>query len=371
MLFLSPLKSRWGIIGTEEFINNNYPVFMVYDSKSKNLKASKTLKYPYLRNNLFYNTEFPQFHSCLSSEKNPVLRFFYSSELFEWDYENDIVINHSLKSRLIDSIFPLKDEKSNPQNLQALYSTIDYDPYNERYYSDLFIFPYPNARPFIVLIVADKNFNYLGEVVNPRIGGQPIFTKDNIVTYFCERDSIRILYKRIVKTDKKYDNYIDSVKKLIEKEKLKIYSSYEIYLNYQYPVFKYLKTTQNVQEKDFVILSIYENGGCLPCEEEIKKLISQNNAVFAKAPFYLILTGSKEDVINGSYESFFNLKFIQDTAGIVQQLAYKEDKYSLLNPRLTVVKNKTVVLDTIYDSFHIESDLIPKMLESLGLKVKK
>ena len=146
-----------------------YPVFMFYDLKSKNLKASKSLKYPYSRKNLFYNTSFDRFHSCFSSEKKPVLRFFYSSELFEWDYENDIVINHSLKSKLLDSIPPLKNENSNQSNLEALYYNIDYDPYNERYYSYLLLFPYPNAMPLNVLILADKNFNYLGEVVNPEL----------------------------------------------------------------------------------------------------------------------------------------------------------------------------------------------------------
>ena len=47
-----------------------------------------------------------------------------------------------------------------------------------------------------------------------------------------------------------------------------------------------------------------------------------------------------------------------------------EGKFNTLDPRLTIIKNGKVVLDSIYDWRQIQSHLIPTMMKNLGIEVK-
>jgi hypothetical protein len=59
---------------------------------------------------------------------------------------------------------------------------------------------------------------------------------------------------------------------------------------------------------------------------------------------------------------------LKDTLGSIKYFTIKENKFSTLAPRLTVVKNNKIILDTNYDWLHIQSDLIPTLLENLDIK---
>lgn len=361
------------ILGTSEEKSHKYPVFCYYDLLSKKVKISKSIKFPYYGDSIFYNTNFPKIHYCLSSNKLPLIRFFYSSDVFEWDYNKDIVKRHSIKSRIFDTIYSLATAQTAPEALAAMYSDIYYDPYNERYYSFLLIPDFCLENVYRITIIYDKDFNYLGETTEASIGYLPIFTEKYIIEYYYSNDSILLHYSVFNKTDKALQPYIDSVKNEINKSSLKQKNVYKRFKGSKNPLISFLQSTKvkKKNEKDYVLLTIYESGACPYCKDLVKQIISQNNDVFAGLPFYLILSGSKDRVLAGSYETFEKLKFIQDTAGIAEQLAYKEGKYSMLNPRLTVVKDNKIVFDTIYDAFHIESDLIPNLIESLNLQEKK
>ena len=64
---------------------------------------------------------------------------------------------------------------------------------------------------------------------------------------------------------------------------------------------------------------------------------------------------------NYDFTTFENL--IIDSLGIVKNQTFVS---GLQNPRLTIVSNNEIILDSIYDSFQIESGLIPTMYKSLG-----
>lgn len=373
--FFTTNYSERNILGASEEESHIYPVFCYYDLLSKKVKISKSVKFPYFGDSIFYDTRLPKIRYCLSSNNLPLIRFFYSSDVFEWDYNKDIVKRHSIKSRIFDTIYSLATAQTAPEALAAMYSDIYYDPYNERYYSALMITDYFIGTIRVMAAAYDKDFNYLGEILESNYGlaNMPIFTEKYIIDYFYSNDSIFLYYSTLNKTDKALQPYIDSVKNEINKSYSKGEYAYKRFKGSKNPLISFLQSTKvkKKNEKDYVLLTIYESGACPYCKDLVKQIISQNNDVFAGLPFYLILSGSKDRVLAGSYETFEKLKFIQDTAGIAEQLAYKEGKYSMLNPRLTVVKDNKIVFDTIYDAFHIESDLIPELIKSLNLKRKK
>jgi hypothetical protein len=79
-------------------------------------------------------------------------------------------------------------------------------------------------------------------------------------------------------------------------------------------------------------------------------------------PFHIVITGdSSEEAYNelGKYnlQDFKNLTI--DSTGIIKRMTKHG---GLRNPRLTIVRNNSVALDSIYSVSDIESVLIPKML---------
>lgn len=371
--FFFPTSSyEYNTLGKDKESSKKYPVFCHYDLKTSEIKVSKSVEYPYTGNLICYDTRFPKIHSCVSANGFPLIRFFYWPEVYEWDYKNDIVKKYKLKSQIFDTIYPLPTVNSAPESLCAMFYDISYDPYNEKYYSDLLINDYFTNEIVRTTIIADKNFKYLSETIGLGLGSMPIFTEKYIIDYFYRNDSIILSYKILKKTDKPLKPYIDSVKTKINKNRIKrekVYNDFKKqYNNKLISILDYYKVRNN--ESDYVLLTVYEGNGCPPCKQSLKKLISQNNDIFADLPFFLILSGSQMEVENGRYETFENLKFVQDTLAIAEHLGYIEGKYNMLNPRLTIVKDNKVVLDTIYDAFHLESDLIPKLLDNLGLKEK-
>jgi hypothetical protein len=64
------------------------------------------------------------------------------------------------------------------------------------------------------------------------------------------------------------------------------------------------------------------------------------------------------------FDDFKNV--IYDKEAIVESLPLRT---SFLNPRLTIVRNDKVVLDSVYNAQGIEKELIPTMLEACGLRM--
>lgn len=350
--------------------NQKFPVFCYYDLNSSEVKVSKSLGFPYTGNQIFYNSMFQKIHSCISANGLPLIRFFYSTDVFEWDYKNDVVKKYQIKSQIFDTVYPISTVTSAPESLMAMYSGISYDPYNKKYYSDLFITDFYTAEINLITVICDKNFNYLGETAGLGLSSMPIFTKDYIIDYWFENDSIVLYYKGLRYTDKALKPYIDSVKMELNKNRIKrekLFDDFKKeYKNELISILDYYKVRKN--ESDYALLSVYERNGYHPSQKSIKNFISQNNDIFADLPFFLILSGNQIDVKR--YESIENIKLVQDTLAIVEHLGFIEGKNKMLRPRLTIVKDNKIVLDTIFDSYDTESDLLPKLPDNLGFKEK-
>ncbi len=356
-------------IGTSEYQNKFVPLFAYYSSKTKKIKTSAKIMFPHIKEGIFYNTNYKKLNYCTSSNDLPLIRFFYSSTLFEWNYKADMITSHTLKSKIIDSIQPLANQNSLPESLEAVYGSIFYDKYNKIYYSFLHLNQVLYGNYYTLLILADENFNYLGEVLNPKLGGNIQFYRDNIITYYYSNDSIHVKFKKLKKTDMPLQPYLDSIKGVLREQSQNIKQSMpkinmegnalQSFIQYKFPKI----------EKNYVLLTLYAGSGCPSCTVEIKELLNENYMILRNLPFYFIYSGTTSEMTDISkYKNLDKLKIVRDSLGIVKNISIIENKFNSLDPRLIVVKNNEVVLDTVYNWKNIQSNLIPTMMSNLGLK---
>ena len=351
------------------FAEKQAPLFAYYDSQTKKIKLSKTITFPDISKDIYYNTHHQIIFNCLSENKLPVLRFFYSSTLYEWDYKNDKITKHNLKSRVFDSIYPLRDENSLPESLEAVYAHIVYDKNNKVYYSTLHLNEVVFGNHYNLLILADENFNYLGEMLNRGIGNNVRFYGDNIISYWYKDDSIRIQYKKLVKTERPLEPYLDSVRNVLGLEKKTKEDNIKPFMKGKNPLQEFVKSKYPEIEKDYVVLTLYASGSCPSCVDGLKEMLNRRYEVFENLPFYFIYTGLKQEIKDiDNYENISKLKIIKDSLGILKDITIKEGNFNTLDPRLTVVKDNNVVSDSIYGWRHIQSNLIPAMKEHLGIE---
>ncbi|MDR2835007.1 MAG: hypothetical protein LBV69_02220 [Bacteroidales bacterium] len=354
-------------------INNSLetpePIFAYYDTKKDKFNFSKTIRFPKVEENVYYNTHFNEINCCLSERKLPVIHFFYSSLLYEWNYTNDEVIYHTIKSKIIDTIFPLKSANTSPESLSAVYNRFYYDNNNKTYYSFLVLNKDLYGNYNNLLILADENFKYIGEILNPEIGGFVKFYKNYLVSYQYSNDSIRIYYDKLAKTNRPLQPYLDSVNDILTKQKNSRLLNSE---PFNKKINDLLKSKYPKLEKDYVLLTMYAGSGCPPCGDNIKMFINRNYEVLQKLPFYFIYSGISPEVIEiENYKGIMKIKTIKDSLGIMKNIVLNENKYNELNPRLTVIKNNKIEFDTIYSYLDMEKLLIPTLLDKLELISEK
>ncbi len=86
-------------------------------------------------------------------------------------------------------------------------------------------------------------------------------------------------------------------------------------------------------------------------------------------PFYLIYSGTTSEIEQEifNYENLEKIKIVKDSLGIVKNMSMIENKFSSLDPRVTVIENNVVIIDTVYNWLN-QSKIIPTIMENLGLK---
>ena len=131
----------------------------------------------------------------------------------------------------------------------------------------------------------------------------------------------------------------------------------------------YIKSKFPNIEKDYVLLTLYTNGSCPSCLINIKQTLNQNYEVLADLPFYLIYSGTTSEIEQEifNYENLEKIKIVKDSLGIVRNMSMIENKFSSLDPRVTVIENNVVIIDTVYNWLN-QSKIIPTIMENLGLK---
>ncbi len=363
MVFFYPNRYLYNDV---ENISNSKPFIACYDLNTEKYYFTKQ-KLPYLNDTAYYpflegSSNFMYF--CISPDGLPVLRFSYSSDVFEWDYKNDVLIPHTLKSRIIDTIAPLKYRTNSLNSMDAYYHGITYDPSKEMYYSTI-LFPV-NDEIIASEIIADRNFNYISETQGG-IANDAQFYYDTIILTSVF-DSIWVCKYRL-KRSNGCDCSLDSLRNIIDrvrKKKEQIISSYV--KEGQNSLQNFFEHNVPNHESDYCIVTLYARGSCTPCRQSILGLIASHQKIFSEVPLYLVITGTEtsiENELNSNgvvFDEFKNVIF--DKERIVESLPVKT---SFLNPRLTIIRDNIVVLDSIYNAEGLKEAFVPTMLDALGL----
>lgn len=99
----------------------------------------------------------------------------------------------------------------------------------------------------------------------------------------------------------------------------------------------------------------------------LKQTLSDNYTIFKDFPLYVVYSGSSDELLDIKYyENLEKLNLFKDTLKLFKILAINEKKFNSLDPRLTVVENNQIILDSNYGFNHIQSGLIPTMLSYLN-----
>jgi hypothetical protein len=129
----------------------------------------------------------------------------------------------------------------------------------------------------------------------------------------------------------------------------------------------FLRLKKNIKEENYTILTIYTQG-CIGCVETMLENINQNKEKYEKLPFYVIISGQKVN-IDRKLKDYPNIKNFRNLVIDSTEIIGNMTKINgLKNSRLTIIKNNEVVMDSIFDTPHIETGLIPIMLKNIGIE---
>ena len=291
----------------------------------------------------------------------PIYRYPYSSSVYEWDFDRDSVIEHYFISAIADSIMPLPSPAEYGHELPCRYGEVKYDECNQVYVSPIFFNGKIYGEWKRGLIFADKDFQYIGEIFETK-HWPDVSNKDMLLDIQNPNDStISIDYLKMVKTDRDYNKYIDSCRNVLQTMKQN-YADKKNALLDGYPPINFVKSQMDIKEANYKILTIYCNYGCPRCEYGALYTLLENKEVLNKVPLYIILSASNRQHLDSYIEqnglSYFD-KIVPDSTDIMKTVA----KTGLvLNPRITVVKDGKVTLDTIYQAMDIEDKLLPQII---------
>lgn len=356
----STYSDTYGFLGTKESVENPLPLGIRMNTKENKYHISKHRKYADIKEEMYYPTNSSMLITK-SANDFPVFRYPYSSWVFEWDFEHDSVIEHYFISAIADSLMPLPQPAEFGHEIPHRYIGFEYDECNQVYVSTIFFNDNIYGEVKSGLIFADKNLQYIGEIFAPK-QWPSVSSKDLLLDIRHPNDSIvRINYLKLVKTDRDYYQYIDSCRNVLQALKQNFDKKKNALLD-GYPPINFVKSQTDIKESSYKILTIHCNCGCPGCEYDALYTLLENKEALNKAPLYIILSARNRQHLDSYIEqtglSYFD-KIIPDSTGIMETVA----KTGLvLNPRITVVKDGKVTLDTIYQALDIEDKLLPQII---------
>ena len=351
--------SDGGLVGTKEHIESPRPIATRLDIDENKCHASKNHKWESVKEGEYYPT---YVLSYITSTSNgwPLIRNSFCSDLFEWRFDEDKIIKHSAKSRLIDTIMPLESPAEYEYNVPEYYQSIKYLPAGDIYYNMAYFSKDFYDDNIWSLVIFDKSFNYLGEIYN----NERWLDANEKNIYDCykkDNQTLKIDYIRLVKTNRNYENYIDSCKKDLQQRRLRCEENKRKLTEGALASVNFVKSYMEITASDYKILTLYCNEGCIGCEAIVLNTLMAYKEIINKIPFYIIVSADNMAHIN-TYMEQNNLydfdKVIIDSTGIMKSIA----KTNLLrNPRITVIDDDKAILDTIYQAMDIEEKLLPQI----------
>lgn len=350
------------------------PVIGYYDFVNDITVLNSELLYP--ANNGIFNSGLNESSFTINEKGNPVVGFAYTPDLLEWDLNTGKVNVHKIASLFLDSIIP--DEHVNKKQMsetQPYFSDISYNPYLKLYQRTIYFPTETFGNLENIEVFADSEFRSVGEKINQKIFGEEVngwhydYTQnlnDEVLTFY----KIKPVYKTLdtAHVSKEIYAFKREKEERISKAKCSIGVGNKANSKYQSADFvKYANGRLSIKDSSFVIFSVQENS-CPGCVTYILDFFSANQSVLKGQGFYLLYVSddyqfTKRELKKIHLDAYPN--FRNDSSYFYQVFhPFVSD-----NPRLIVVKNNIVELDSIYPSENMV-DMVLKSMEMNGLEKK-
>lgn len=233
---------------------------------------------------------------------------------------------------------------------------LDYDETNNVYWAEKSYDTEYYGKNVHELIIVDKDFNYLGTIYDNKVW--PWFNNGRIlvdIEHIKDNSVVTVNYLKLTKTDRNYNEYIESCRADLEKKHKEWEEYKEKFSPENSPLIGLVKPQD---DRIYKVLTLY-------CKDEIsdgdKMVIDSliaNKEIVNLAPIYLVVSAENEEA-GASYVKKNGLdcieKIVFDTEGIANTNAGQD------NPRFIFVEDGLITKDTIYSTADIGTEMIPRL----------
>ncbi len=355
---LSRYKKK--MFGDDAFIKDKRIIVGVFETKEDKFKAVKNIYYPSITGAYKYPNTYHNKLLGVADDNQFLVTFQYTPEIFKFNPINYTNKKLTLKSTVLDSIYPFyTNEIPADYNIPEYYG-INYDKNNKLYFRYI---AFHNIYGKGIFTLYDANFNFVAEGVHPAKSGLFNFTKDYILAHNMGETSKaenKVIYSAYNLKYKKGTN-----QELIKELKLDEKKYEKTHRN----VTNYFNKELNIKDKNYSATVLVWNSSCFGTMDFVLKHYQVNRVNYEKNDVYLIVTTSNLIQVKNLLKKDYNLN--SDSLSnifVVSNVPYFPfHKFKEFSPRVTVVRKKKIVSDTIY----VKPNEITEDLQNILLKSSK
>ena len=233
---------------------------------------------------------------------------------------------------------------------------LDYDETNNVYWAEKSYDTEYYGKNVHELIIVDKDFKYLGTIYDNKVW--PWFWNGRIlidIEHIKDNSVVTVNFLKLTKTDRDYNEYIDSCRADLEKK----HKDWEEYKEKNSPENSPLiGLVKPEADRVYKVLTLYCKDEISDGEKMVIDSLIGEKEIVNLAPIYLVISAENEDAA-ASYVKKNGLdcieKIVFDTEGIAKTDAGQD------NPRFILVEDGLIKRDTIYSTEDLGSEMFPRL----------
>jgi len=366
-IFMAFSKYSYSYIGDSSFFNPKLPIAGHFDTQQNKFSAHNKISLPFITEGVFYPRTMERLIISISKNNNPLYSFKYTPFFYEYNVEKDEIQSYYLKSKLIDTIMPTAEpcKKTSLPSL-AQYNQFFYNNNNNQYYRVLNLPETIYGKNKSAIIAADKNYNYIAEGIIPsgHSSRNFLFKNENTILWNLEKTFANKgkLYFSVYKLNITNGNIEYQAIKMVEKDSLEECNLIKNKNKKSSNINEYIQKNSKIKDSSFAVTIVPVNYSCPSCVEQAIDMFYRNKEACEESNIYLILS------TNNPVQTEARLKekniFISDNVFIDGKEEYLNyHKFDLFNPRLIIVKNNKITLDTMYMPDGMQKDYDLKIVD--------
>ncbi len=346
-LFLTVVKFKMPeYIGGKEYFEVELPFIGYEDLEKGKFVSFEDVKFPYLTENLYYPTGYSiTDHALMHDGQNILISFKYTDLIYKYNYQtNELTKIKGFNTFFLDTIKASPKKTRREDNNRFRYFKLKNDSKNKRLFRTFY---FPKSLSKSSIIVADYDFNVLGEGILPKDCGDFFYSisKDTLIFLNIARtgnsqDSIYFSYYKMNFSD---TGIVDLTNQLR--------NEFTEYQNENVTIKNYIEKVTDISDTTYSVIIIPSGNSCAGCSYFTTKYFSKNYKVLSKNPNYLLISdpySSQGKYLLNEYDLNINFKNIYFDSSS-NYLQYHSNEMSH-NPRLVFVENNKIVFDKVYDA---------------------